>query len=131
MRWAIRIVARVMFIAIWFTLGLVQGDCITGFASAAASFILMEICYTVDRKTCGVDHILSRIDYLDETSEEAMKTRDEIVGQLNVIHDSTPSDTAYDLGFKAGVETSVNVVKSRFNQVSTDLSKKRLAEENT
>lgn len=71
----LKIIVRALFVLGWFILGYFPyNDAVMGLFSAVCALILMETCYFIDRKTSGIDKIIERIDFLDETLEESQKT---------------------------------------------------------
>lgn len=126
MKWVFDIGVRLLFIATWFLLGFVQTmDIFSGFVSAVLAFVLMEVCYTIDRKTNGIDKIMQRLDFLDETLNEAAKTRDDIIDAIDIIEDNISDNQEHSLGEKDGLEEAKQVVNKRFNQVAEELKDKK------
>lgn len=126
MKWVFKVAVRIVFIGMWCALGrLFGGTYASGLLSGGCAFGLMEICYYIDRKTSGIDKILTRLDFLDETLVEADKTRSLILQQLMIESNNIEDDSDFSKGVVEGIEISKQVVENRFEQVATQLHEKK------
>lgn len=126
MEWTLRVIVRLGFIFVWFLIGYCPyNDFVMGVFSSICSIIMMEIFYYVDKKTVGIDKILGRLDYLDETIEESEKTETVILDELMINEENIKDDSEYSKGIKKGIDISRGVIKNRFKEVAEALSIKR------
>ena len=126
MRRALNILVRALFIIAWFAMGYFPyDDFAMGLFSAICAFVLMEICYTVDRKTSGFDKIMSRLSYLDETLDESQKTENLILEELMIDEENIKGDSQFEKGEKEGIEIAKKAVEHRFDEVFEALKEKQ------
>lgn len=133
MKWKIAIGTRIAFVLGWFAVGYFPSrSTMEGVISAALALLLMEAGYQLDKRTVGIDKIVGRLSYLDETLEEAGKTKQQILDQLIIKEQDVEAkladgseDEEYVHGFEDGIEAAEDVVKARFQRVADELAGKR------